>query len=186
MFSTDARHWRYLVPGHSFIPRGKPGTDWDCCSIFTAKQGFSRHQQIHAENDTLRVYYGGCNGPFFGSRGCAMGVATMQKHGWAGLTATGAEAGHIQVAPVHVTRKSVMVTLDAPGENGIRVGCVGNPNRTLERSIELRGKLTEAPVLWEGGLDLSPYMVDEQSRSCGAVTLEFVVPPGATLFAYAV
>ena len=66
-----------------------------------------------------------------------MGLATMQKRGWAGFTATGAEAGHIQVAPVHVTRKSVMVTLNAPGENGIRVSCVGDPNRTLERSIEL-------------------------------------------------
>jgi hypothetical protein len=34
---------------------------------------------------TMRVYYGGCSGPFEGSRACALGLARVQKHGWAGL-----------------------------------------------------------------------------------------------------
>jgi hypothetical protein len=33
------------------------------------------HGQV---GDTLRFYYAGCNGPFFGSRGCALGLATLQ------------------------------------------------------------------------------------------------------------
>jgi hypothetical protein len=57
--------------------------------------------------------------------------------------------------------------------------------RTLDASIELRGKLTETPALWKGGPDLSLYMLDPKAgRTCGAVTLEFLIPPGATLFAY--
>eukprot|EP01046_Picozoa_sp_COSAG06_P012349 COSAG06_NODE_723_length_12799_cov_3.060157_6_plen_115_part_00 len=31
VFSPDAKHWRYLVPGQSFVPRGVPGKDW--CGI---------------------------------------------------------------------------------------------------------------------------------------------------------
>ena len=31
------------------------------------------------DGSPLRLYYTGCNGPFFGSRGCAMGLATVQR-----------------------------------------------------------------------------------------------------------
>lgn len=85
----------------------------------------------------------------------------------------------------NLTGKTVRVTIDAPGPRGIKVGCVGDPDRTLDASIELRGKLTETPALWKGGPDLSLYMLDPKAgRTCGAVTLEFLIPPGATLFAY--
>ena len=54
VFSTDAKHWRYLVPGQSFVPRGETGKDFDCCSIFTAKQGYQPSQQPD-NNGTMRV-----------------------------------------------------------------------------------------------------------------------------------
>jgi hypothetical protein len=100
VFSTDAKRWVYLKPGQSFVPRGVPGKDFDCCGIFTAKQGFQPSQQPDA--DSMRVYYGGCNGPFLGSRGCALGLARVQRHGWAGLKAHTTTPGHFTAAPVHV------------------------------------------------------------------------------------
>lgn len=103
VFSADAKHWRYLKPGQSFVPRGVPGKDFDCCGIFTAKQGYQPSQQPDAAaNSTLRVYYGGCNGPFLGSRACALGLARVQKHGWAGLRAHTSTPGRFTAAPVHV------------------------------------------------------------------------------------
>ena len=58
VFSIDGKRWRYLKPGQSFVPRGEPGKDFDCCAIFTAKQGYQASQQPDA-NGTMRVYYGG-------------------------------------------------------------------------------------------------------------------------------
>eukprot|EP01046_Picozoa_sp_COSAG06_P012348 COSAG06_NODE_723_length_12799_cov_3.060157_5_plen_119_part_00 len=73
----------------------------DCCGIFTAKQGFQLSQQPDG-NGSMRVYYGGCNGPLFGSRGCGLGLACVQKHGWAGLKAHTAAPGRFTAAAVHV------------------------------------------------------------------------------------
>ena len=218
----------------------------------------------------MRVYYGGCNGPFLGARGCALGLAHVQKHGWAGLKAHTAEPGHITAAPVHVpadpippynpkmcapvvgvncvgsdikgvgpttsaeacckrcadlagcgawswnkgyspqscwlksscsartydsgvvsgsvkiepSNRTVLLTLDAPvatGE-GVRVGVVGDPVRTLANCMPLTGKLTEAPVHWKQG----SHRVGLGQYAGGAVQMEFLVPPGATLFAFSV
>ena len=47
-------------------------------------------------------FFAGCNGPFFGSRGCGLGLARVQKHGWAGLKAHTAAPGRFTAAAVHV------------------------------------------------------------------------------------
>ena len=136
--------------------------------------------------------YGGCNGPFFGSRGCALGLARVQKHGWAGLQAHTAVAGRFPAAPVHVptadTGKTVLLTIDAPGSEGVRVGVVGDPIRTLANSVPLKGKLTEAPAFWRNPHPShgEPAKVDLGQYKGGAVELEFAVPPGATVFAYTI
>lgn len=269
VFSTDAKHWQYLKPGHSFIPRGIPGKDFDCCGIFTAKQGYQLSQQPDT-NNTMRVYYGGCNGPFLGSRACALGLARVQKHGWAGMRAHTAAAGHLTAAPVHVpadpvppynpkicaplagtncegsdirgvgavrsfhecckrcadlsgcsawswnkgyspqscwlksscagrandtnvvsgvvdiapSNRTVLLTIDSPvtAKDGVRVGVVGDPFRTVDNCVPLKGKLTEAPIYWEQGANrvgLGQYVG-------GAVQMEFVIPSGGTLFAFSV
>ena len=116
----------------------------------------------------------------------------MQKHGWAGLQAHTAVAGRFIAAPVHVpsadTGKTVLLTIGAPGSEGVRVGVVGDPIRTLANSVPLKGKLTEAPALWRNphADRTHPARVDLGAYKGGAVQLEFAVPPGATVFAYTI
>merc|ERR1712110_1300913 len=66
-WSADGQRWKWLVPNDSIIPFGSAG-DFDACGVFGAKQDPGRT----IVNDTMRLYYAGCNGPFFGSRGCAL------------------------------------------------------------------------------------------------------------------
>ena len=78
-WSADGRRWKWLKPNDSIVPLGAAG-DFDACGVFGAKQDPLR--TVAADGgDTLRLYYTGCNGPFFGSRGCALGVATLQRDG---------------------------------------------------------------------------------------------------------
>merc|ERR1719272_1961579 len=66
-WSADGRRWKWLKPNDSLIPLGEVG-EFDTCGVFGAKQDPLRT----IENNTMRYYYTGCNGPFFGSRGCGL------------------------------------------------------------------------------------------------------------------
>ena len=133
---------------HLQIPRGVPGKDFDCCSIFTAKQGYQPSQQPDA--NSMRVYYGGCNGPFFGSRGCALGLASVRKHGWAGLKAHTATPGHFTAAPVHVPADPIppynpdvcarpLFGVNCMGGDIRGVGAVASAEACCKRCAELAG-----------------------------------------------
>jgi hypothetical protein len=73
-WSADGRRWKWLKPNDSIIPLGAVG-EFDTCGVFGAKQDPLRTMV----NDTLRYYYAGCNGPFFGSRGCGLGMVTLPR-----------------------------------------------------------------------------------------------------------
>merc|ERR1719498_1097208 len=105
-WSADGRHWKWIRPVESFIPQGAAG-DFDACGVFSAKQDPLRT----VVNDTLRLYYAGCNGPFFGSRGCAMGLATLQRDGFAGY-----QGGKVSTAPVLVTVSMLQISVDGGNE----------------------------------------------------------------------
>ena len=51
------RRWKWLKPNESIIPLGGAGK-FDACGVFGAKQDPLRT----VVNDTLRLYYAGCNG----------------------------------------------------------------------------------------------------------------------------
>jgi hypothetical protein len=67
--------------------------------------------------------------------------------------------------------------------DGVRVGVVGDPVRTLANCVPMQGKLTEAPVYWMHGPNKS---IGLEEYAGGAVQMEFLVPPGATVFAFTV
>eukprot|EP00966_Prymnesium_polylepis_P116648 2696227-Prymnesium_polylepis.1 len=98
-WSADGRRWNWINPIESFVPLGQPG-EFDTCGVFSAKQEPLRT----VVNDTLRFYYTGCNGPFFGSRGCALGLATLPRDGFAGY-----RGGTVITVPVAVAGDSLIL-----------------------------------------------------------------------------
>ena len=169
-WSADGRRWKWLLPTESIVPLGSEG-DFDACGVFGAKQDPMRTMV----NDTLRLYYTGCNGPFFGSRGCGLGLATLQRDGWAGYT-----GGTVQTAPVRVVgpTPTLQITVEGPeGGEGVRVGILGSTNFSVNTCDPIKGQQTDATVTWNGVSDLSQYLN-------GAVTLIFYIPDDATAFAF--
>jgi hypothetical protein len=165
-WSPDARRWKWLVPNDSIIPLGSE-TDFDACGVFGAKQDPLRT----ATNTTMRLYYAGCNGPFFGSRGCALGMAELQRDGFAGY-----QGGTLITAPVGVEGDTLKVSVDG-GSTGVRVGIVDDNKFSIEDSDPIKGKQTDVTVTWKGKSDLSGY-------KNGAVSLKFEIPKDATAFAF--
>jgi hypothetical protein len=166
-WSADGRHWKWLRPVDSFIPLGAAG-DFDACGVFSAKQEPVRTMV----NNTMRFYYAGCNGPFFGSRGCALGFATLQQDGFAGY-----QGGRVVTVPVAVLGDSLTISLDGGNSSGVRVGIVGDPERPAVDCNAITGKHTDVIVTWgKNGSDLK--------KLYGAVQIEFVIPDDATVFAF--
>merc|ERR1712070_628505 len=165
-WSADGRRWKWLVPNDSIIPLGAEG-DFDACGVFGAKQDPLRT----TVNDTLRMYYAGCNGPFFGSRGCALGMATLQRDGFAGY-----QGGSLVTAPVRVVGNTLKISVDG-GSTGVQVGIVGDKDFSVDNCTPIKGKQTDATVSWKKGADLSKYLN-------GAISLEFKIPQDATAFAF--
>lgn len=65
-----------------------------------------------ARRRRARRYYAGCNGPFFGSRGCGLGLATLPRDHWAGY-----QGGMVTTAPVRVTQDTLTVRHKDRGHN---------------------------------------------------------------------
>jgi hypothetical protein len=165
-WSADGRRWKWLVPNDSIIPLGNDG-DFDSCGVFGAKQDPLRT----VVNDTLRMYYAGCNGPFFGSRGCALGMATLQRDGFAGY-----QGGTVTTSPVLIVGNTLKVTVDG-GTTGVRVGIVGDKTMSVDNCDPIKGVQTDVTVTWKGSSDIGNFMH-------GAVALEFKIPADATAFAF--
>merc|ERR1712110_1393074 len=162
-WSIEGRRWQWLVPNDSIVPLGAAG-EFDACGVFGAKQDPLRT----VVNNTLRLYYAGCNGPFFGSRGCALGMATLQRDGFAGY-----QGGTVITAPVRVAGNILKVSVDGGASSGVQVGIVGDSQFTVENCDPIKGKMTDVTVTWKGSSDLSHYVN-------GAISLEFKIPEDAT------
>jgi hypothetical protein len=176
----DGRKWQYLMPGRSFIPLGGAGA-WDSCSVFGAKQGYQPSQQHGPANSSMSVYYAGCSGPFMGPRACSLGLAKVQRHGWAGLKATSPAGAVIELAPAHVFGPTLRLTVESTGTTGVRVAIQEDELCSFNNSIPLIGTLSEHPVEWSGaaGCDLAAYIG-------GAARFQLQIPEGAVVFAYSV
>eukprot|EP01047_Picozoa_sp_COSAG01_P008456 COSAG01_NODE_334_length_18708_cov_49.649686_7_plen_90_part_00 len=76
---------------------------------------------------TWTRYYVGCDGPFFGSRGCGLGLATLPRDHWAGY-----RGGQLVTSPVRVSGPELRVSVDGgtgAGGAGVRVGLLGDQVR---------------------------------------------------------
>jgi hypothetical protein len=176
-YSTDGRRWQWVKPNDSLVPRGGGAGGFDACSVFGAKQDPLRSA---GKNDTLRLYYVGCNGPFFGSRGCGLGLATLPRDHWAGY-----RGGQLVTAPVRVSGSTLNVSVDGGSTTGIRVGLLGDPVLTIENCDPIRGKVVDAVVRWKAGtVKRKPWTLTNLTD--GAVTLIFDIPADATAFAFSV
>merc|ERR1712113_352056 len=125
-------------------------------------------------NNTLRLYYAGCNGPFFGSRGCALGMATLQQDHFAGF-----QGGKLVTAPIRVEGSTLKISVDGGTSAGVRVGIVGEPDLTVANCDPIKGKHTDYTVTWKGESSLKKYLN-------GAVSLEFDIPSDATAFTFSI
>ena len=97
----------------------------------------------------------------------------MQRDGFAGYT-----NGTVVTVPVAVLGDSLTLSLDGGSTSGVRVGIVGDPDRTAAASAPITGKHTAAIVTWVGlGSDVRMLY--------GAVQLEIVIPEDAKVFAFA-
>jgi len=168
-WSVDGRRWKWIKPNDSFMPLGKAG-DFDACGTFGAKQDPLR---TGANDDTLRFYYTGCNGPFFGSRGCALGMAHIQRDGWAGY-----KGGSVVTAPARVVAGVLRVSVDGgSSKTGIQIGIFGDDGMTIATCDPIKGKVVDHVVTWGGSSDLSHLLN-------GAFMLEWQIPDDATAFAF--
>jgi hypothetical protein len=126
-------------------------------------------------NDTMRLYYAGCNGPFFGSRGCGLGYATLQRDHWAGY-----QGGTVITAPVRTSGNMLKVSVDG-GATGVTVGIMYAQDGmfSVEDCDPIRGVVSDHIVSWKGDSDLSKL-------AWGAVSLVFRIPNDATAFAFSI
>lgn len=166
-WSADGQRWKWLVPNDSIVPLGGAG-HFDACGVFGAKQDPLRTMV----NDTLRLYYAGCNGPFFGSRGCGLGLATLPRDHWAGYT-----GGTVITAPVRVVGDTLRVSVDG-GASGIRIGVVDSDELTVENCDPITGSVVDHVVSWKGSSNLK--------MQNGAISFIVSIPSDATAFTFMV
>jgi hypothetical protein len=179
VWSKDLMNWKYVAHKVPFIPRGPPKS-YDCCQIFGAKQA------PVIVGETMKVFYAGGNGPFMGSRSAGFSLATFQRDWWFGHTPSntsapkGTWAASVLTTEVIVgTAAQLRVSADAR-RGAVAVAVVGYPALSAANCDPLRGNLTEGLVTWQG---------QGGSRQLGAlvgknITLQFLLQPGAVLFAF--
>ena len=114
-----------------------------------------------------------------GPRACSLGLAKVQRHGWAGLQATSQAGAVVELAPTHVFSPILRLTVESTGTTGVQVAIKDDVTCSFNNSKPLIGTLSEHPVEWSGGCDLSEYVG-------GAARFLLWIPEGATAFAYTV
>ena len=132
--------------------------DFDDHIIFPAHTPF-----VDTASGNVRVYYMGGNGPHDQIRDSSFGLATLRPDGFACVRGTGT----FTTVELVVTGKTLTATVDFPedgGSNALRVavlpaGADAPPDSlSLARSVPLTENATDAPLLFEGGMDLSDYI----------------------------
>jgi hypothetical protein len=127
---------------------------------------------------TLPIFYAGCNGAFFGPRGCGLGSVDMQRHSFAGLK------GPANVSASWVSPADGSLKVTASG--GVRVGVPGRWYG-VEYSNRIDG--VEVPVVWTPPPDKPndkplPAGAPVSEFKGGGMGLVFEIPEGGVLYAW--
>lgn len=154
-WSRSASDWWQWVEGadgltgRDLIPLGGRG-EFDSHICFGSKPLLMANEE--------RIYYMGGNGPHSGARNSSFGLATLRKHGFAGLSAWEGK-GTVTTLPLLVTGSSLIVSADfnprrvrVQAPNRVRIGVVDGPSGlSLSMAIPMMSNVTAAPVTWRSG-----------------------------------
>lgn len=160
---ADIMHCRLAwapAPGDNFtlfagagdvVPLGASGA-------FDSHVCFAAVHPVAPRGAPAQVYYMGGNGPHFGVRDSALGLATLREDGWAGLAASGGGGvsgkGRALLPALNVTAALMVVTLDVWGAGGsVRVGARGAPGLGVADCVPVTANGTRVVVGFVGGAD---------------------------------
>ena len=167
-WSVDGRKWESIEPNESFIPYFPGSGQWDCCSVFAAKQDVQQTPDYLAGHGTFPLDYAGCNGRFFEPRACGLGRVEVGRHQFAGLkNDEGQQNAMVEIAPTLVSTGQLLLTVGGPAA-GARAGVVGDQALgacgKLQRRQSWRGGSCD--VGWLGRLD--EVQIWSSGSACGA------------------
>jgi hypothetical protein len=149
-WSPDTVHWERVCPGTPLIPRGPEGSyDWGC--VYAAAYPV-------VLDDEIRLYYGGNNNRHTTWRDGFFCLARLRPDGFACMatTASGTPATII-TKPIECVGKRLCVTADAAG-GSLRVAVMDAKGYDLNNVQPITSDVTDAPVTWKGGRDLSTFV----------------------------
>jgi hypothetical protein len=143
-WSPDTVHWERIDAGSPVIARGPAGApDSDCA--YAAAAVF--------EEDHIRLYYGGSNGPHTSWRDGFFCLARLRPDRFAGFEASSAGSpATVVTRPVKVTSDDLRVNADACGGQ-VRVGVFESGGSRgplgLDRAVPIRADVLSGPCRWE-------------------------------------
>lgn len=104
-----------------------------------------------------RIYYMGGNGPHSGSRNSSFALATLRTDGYAGMKGTGT----FITRKVKVTGSKLLVTADVSSPSGSVALGLGVSGLTLDDSTAVTSSVTNKPITFKKGMDLSHLVGQE-------------------------
>ena len=147
-WSPDTIHWRRILPGVSFIPRG-PADSYDGGCIY-AQAG-----PPVLRDGKLLVFYGGSRAVHLGwKRHCLPCAVTLRPDGFAGYEPSGAEPGTLLTQPLRATKQPLRISADAK-QGAVRIAVVDQPGYELDACEPIADDVTDAEIRWRGGKSLA-------------------------------
>jgi hypothetical protein len=140
-WSPDTVRWERVCPGTPIIPRGPQGS-FDCGCIYAAKPII--------RDGTIRLYYGGSDGPHTNWRKGGLGLAYLPMNRFAGIGPEDRrQPGVVTTVPVVWDGKDLTITADVDG-GYVRVGVLGDAELTLEECLPVKTSIIDGQVVWRG------------------------------------
>lgn len=147
--------WNWLdkngLTGESFIPLGTPSSGQSEESAIGMNPPFDSHiifsaHLPFAEDNHLRIYYMGGNGPHNGPRNTSLGLATLRLDGFGGLKGT----GRVETIQLNISAPELILTCDVLSAQGnVHIGAMGISGLDAASSIALTSNSTDVTVRFQ-------------------------------------
>ena len=146
-WSPDSITWHRIQEGTPFIGHSLAKTQhygtlpYDWGVIFAADPIFLSGE--------VRIYYGACDGYFFGWRKGYLALATLRPNGWAGYEQIERnKPASITTTPLLCTGDKLQLSADIPVSGSITVTLLDKDNRELAVGETIKQTVTDAQVKW--------------------------------------
>ena len=148
-WSPDAETWNWVdeggLTGKDFIPLG---TSSDSSNPFDSHIIFAAAYPIRMkDDDSVRVYYMGGNGPHGGERNSSFALTTMRPDGFVKVTGTGTVRTHA----LRCTGVTLVVTADVLDGGSVRVGVVGAKGLSPADARPVTSNTTDHAISFSSG-----------------------------------